>query len=129
MRRLAHLTAPLLLLVLAALAPACGGGVGTTPDCANNITGDGVTPGENGCQQFAVCNGASPEDCCVEELGDPPDPNNCGFVICLFGYGVRNAQTEQCFQGGAGGRGGNGMGGGGAGGNGMGGGMAGAGGN
>jgi hypothetical protein len=108
MRRLALLTAPLLLLVLAAIAPACGGGEGTTPECTNNITGDGVTPNENGCQQFAVCERGSPEVCCAEDPNNPPDPNDCEFVICLFGYGVRDARTEQCFQGGMGGAGGRG---------------------
>jgi len=117
MRRLTPSIASLLAsLVLVILAAACGA-EGTTATCDNNVTADGVFPEENGCQQFAVCDKGSPEACCPETPGNP-----CDQVFCLFGYGVRTAETVQCFGGtpptgdGDGGSGGDGGGGGGGGG-------------
>ena len=118
MRRLAPSALVLAVLALGALAPACGS-EGTTPDCTNNVTADGVLePGKEGCQQFAPCivNGEAtdPRACCPETPAIP-----CEQVICLFGYGARvepgdnmGPSTAECFGetpgNGAGGNGGNG---------------------
>lgn len=93
MRRLpirSALLAALLVTSIAALGPACTV-EGTTADCSNNVTADGVASAEDGCQQFAVCPSGGPVNCCQDpDLG--LDPESCEYQFCLFGYGA--ARTE-----------------------------------
>lgn len=89
MRRLATrsaLLAALFVACIAALGPACTV-EGTTADCSNNVTADGIVSDPEGCQQFARCDKGGPVDCC-EEL----NPMSCEYQFCLFGYGA--ARTE-----------------------------------
>src|SRR5215210_4535705 len=96
MTALAALRASLRTLTLAALfaAPivseaACSTAEGTTPDCANDVTADGIEPDLNkGCSGFAVCrdqggNEADPKTVCCKDK-----KTECGLQTCLFGYGA-----------------------------------------
>ena len=78
--------AVLLLLAPLTIAAACTSEEGTTPECTPNVTDDGVSNVEDGCQQFPACDGdATAVKCCGENTAMSID---CGVVSCRLGFGI-----------------------------------------
>lgn len=84
--------ASLALALVAALflGTACNSEEGETPTCVQDVTADGHTPTEKGCNPFAPCvvNGTvqPATECCKSVGGGNPDSYD--YQACMYGYGA-----------------------------------------